>query len=172
VVLALNVDNQNLFSSQLNEVVNYVRVLGRVLKPVRFSISPCERFLASRNSLRRSPTIIKVLLPRMIRRDIYCTLHIPERYAMSRERRVGQSGKGSPPEGAPCGAQSDYWFRLVEEMDCPRHSRYIGLHRPNALKKRQSCSLSRPCCFENATLAGVKSRAMPRNSDGTSALTT
>jgi hypothetical protein len=25
--------------------------------------------------------------------------------------------------------------------------------RPNALKKRQSCSLSRPCCFENATLA-------------------
>jgi hypothetical protein len=38
-------------------------------------------------------------------------------------------------QGAPCGEQPDYWFRLNPEKVTPQHFRYIGLHRPNVVKK-------------------------------------
>jgi len=37
--------------------------------------------------------------------------------------------------GVPSKRNLIYWFRLNEESGCAQHSRYIGLHWPNALKE-------------------------------------
>src|SRR5258708_5262517 len=79
--------------------------------------------------------------PRNRCKRVYSRFRYPRYVFMSTVEELVGEEKGSLIEGSPLEAQFDYWFRLNEENGLrPKHSRYIGLHRPNVPNKQSLLS--------------------------------